>query len=212
MTLASAAWSKIQGSRNPNAEEASCKSPILPNPGEASKSVSIRTKRTVGGGVLGALVLDDRTRRHREAAALACLLQPRGIVCLLSAAYLHQFVSRAPSEVWLAALPGTAAPRAREPMIRLVRWGFPQAFAAGITPEGFPGTNAAITSPARTVVDLLRSSCLVGGEEVGFIAGRLFLARGGPITELRDLTTATNAPANVRRVVRFLELSEGSGS
>lgn len=169
-----------------------------------------RPRGEVGGRVGGAFPAGCLSRDHLGSVAAACARLPHGTVCLLSAAHLHRLVTAVPSTVWLAIAPGMSAPSGEDPPVRILRWSFPGALDAGVLRVSRLGVGTRITSPGRTVIDLLRLANHVGGEETGFVAGRRYLARGGEISELLDLVTATNAPANVRRVTRFLELHGGS--
>ena len=111
---------------------------------------------------------------------------------------------------WLAIV-GPVPPGGAAKSARLIRWTFPGAFTEGIEDQYVAGVKVRITCPARTVVDLFRYAHRLGGEEAGLVAGRAFLARGGPWSELQKLATVTGAPAGVGRLIRFLRLYEGEG-
>jgi predicted transcriptional regulator of viral defense system len=134
---------------------------------------------------------------------------PRGILCLLSAAHFHGLMRARPMRWWIGIPASLAEPAAGIARTMVVRWGFAGAFAVGLEHARIGGLVLAVTTPARTVVDLLRYAHLVGGEEAGLTAGRALLSRGGRCAELREVATRTGAPAAVRRVIRFLELYGG---
>lgn len=152
--------------------------------------------------------------RHEQSSRFASDLRsalaahPSGIVCMLSAAYLHGLLTAEPHDTWLL-LPRSANPSSgHEAHLRRMSWRSGTLDGFGVVEAVILGVRCRISDPARTVIDLLRFSRLLGGEETGFAAARRFLAKGGTCADLRASAMAVRAPPSVARIIRFLELLE----
>lgn len=94
-----------------------------------------------------------------------------GVICLLTAAHLHGLTNRDPRELWLAIPPRTWAPKpiGLVPMSTCV-WpelvdGFGDCWGSDpVTDIRIAGRNFAVSSPARTVVDLFGARSRFGTE------------------------------------------------
>ena len=81
---------------------------------------------------------------------------PRAVVCLLSAAAVHDLTDEIPAAVEIAVPRSSRPPRISFPPTRVFRFE-PSTFELGLTHvEAAPGEPVRIYDPARTVVDLMR--------------------------------------------------------
>jgi predicted transcriptional regulator of viral defense system len=112
----------------------------------------------IGRG-LYALPGADVTEHHSLAAA--CKRVPRGVVCLLSALAFHGLGTQAPREVWLAVGPGSRAPRAGTPPLRIVRMAG-DAGAAGVEEHVIEGVPVKVFGAAKTVADCFKFRNAIG--------------------------------------------------
>jgi predicted transcriptional regulator of viral defense system len=81
---------------------------------------------------------------------------PRAVVCLLSAAAVHDLTDEIPAAVEIAVPRSSRPPRISFPPTKVFRFE-PSTFELGLTHvEAAPGEPVRIYDPARTVVDLMR--------------------------------------------------------
>lgn len=87
---------------------------------------------------------------------------PRAIVCVLSAAIVHELTDAVPYEVQIAVPAGTHPPHITYPPTRVFRFD-PATHGLGVVHvEAAPGESVPVYDAARTVVDLLRLRHRVG--------------------------------------------------
>ncbi len=132
---------------------------------------------------------------------------PRAVVCLLSAAAVHDLTDELPLAVQIAVPKGTWPPKIAFPPVEVFTW-HPDAFEFGLQAmEAAPGERVRIFSPARTVVDLLRLRARIG-ESVAHIALRRYLSRSDArVGQLIDLARALDVLGPVRSAVDVLTAS-----
>lgn len=111
-----------------------------------------------------------------------------GAVCLLSAASYHNLGDETPPEVWYA-VDRTRIKNARVPSFeyghQLVFWN-PELFQIGLEEIEVAGQTISITSPARTIVDLLHARNKLT-EEVALRAFSDYLKNDGDIREVSSI-------------------------
>lgn len=101
---------------------------------------------------------------------------PGAIVCLLSAAAVHDLTDQIPSAVQIAVPRSSHSPRIAFPPTAVVRFE-PSTFELGLTHfEAAPGESVRIYNPARTVVDLMRQRHRIG-EPIALVALNRYLRR-----------------------------------
>lgn len=119
-------------------------------------------------------------------AAISMLLQ--GVVCLGSAAQFHNLADEDPPEIWYAvdrARNGNvSAPSIRQPH-RLVWWQT-EIMEIGVDTVQIAGVDVRITSPARTVVDLIRYRGKLG-EETAAKALADYVRSGADLNDVWDI-------------------------
>lgn len=99
--------------------------------------------------------LPDQSVDIHHDLALAAKLVPGSIVCLVSALAFHELTDTIPSRVWLAIASKDRKPVVTQPPLQIVRFA-PKMLRSGIEHHVIDGVDVAITTPARTVVDLFR--------------------------------------------------------
>ena len=129
---------------------------------------------------------------------------PRAVVCLLSAAAVHELTDELPEAVQLAVPRGTWAPTITFPPVEVFVWDRAH-FELGISQvEAAPGEPVRVYSPTRTVVDLMRLRLRIG-EAPAHIALRRYLARpGARVSELMEFSAALGVLGPVRTLVEAL--------
>jgi predicted transcriptional regulator of viral defense system len=132
---------------------------------------------------------------------------PRAVVCLLSAASLHDLTDELPLAVQIAVPKGTWPPKIAHPPVEVFTWS-PDTFELGLeTVEAAPGEPVRVYSAARTVVDLMRLRGKLG-ESVAHIALRRYLARrDARIGQLIDLAGGLGVLGPVRAALNVLTAS-----
>jgi predicted transcriptional regulator of viral defense system len=132
---------------------------------------------------------------------------PRAVVCLVSAASVHDLTDELPLAVQIAVPKGTWPPKIAYPQVEVFTWS-PNTFDLGLQAvEAAPGESVRVYSPARTVVDLMRLRGRVG-ESVAHIALRRYLARpDARVGQLIDLARALDVLGPVRAAVDVLTAS-----
>ena len=132
---------------------------------------------------------------------------PRAVVCLLSAASVHDLTDELPLAVQIAVPRRTWPPKIDHPPVEVFVWD-PATFALGIDQvDAAPGEPVRVYSPARTVVDLMRMRRKLG-ESVAHIALRRYLSRrDARVREVIELARALDVLGPVRAAVDVLQAS-----
>jgi Transcriptional regulator, AbiEi antitoxin len=164
------------------------------------------------GGELVELSRGVFRRADAPAAAYPDLLAvslraPRAMVCLLSAAAVHDLTDEIPIAVQIAVPRRTWPPKLDHPPVEVFVWD-PATFELGLdSAEVAPGERARIYSPARTAVDLMRMRHKLG-ESVAHVALRRYLARrDSRVADLMAYAKALDVLGPVRAVVDVLAAS-----
>lgn len=129
-----------------------------------------------------------------------------GIVCMGSAAQFHELGDEDPPEIWFAvdrAKYGRSGSKAITDPHKLLFWQG-DALTVGIGTHTIAGVVVKITSPARTVVDLLRLRKSIG-EDVGPKALLDYLKSGRPMADLWDVSKALGVQEDL---VPFFRVAE----
>lgn len=128
-----------------------------------------------------------------------------GVVCLLSAAVFHEIGDANPAALWFA-VDRTKVKNATVPSFRtehtLVFWR-PEMLVPGVETHKILGQDVKITSPARTVVDLLLSSRMT--EEIRMRAFSDFLKSGGDMEEVWKLADALQVADTLKPYFQLAE-------
>lgn len=132
---------------------------------------------------------------------------PRAVVCLLSAAAVHDLTDEIPTAVQIAVPRRTWPPKLDHPPVEVFVWD-PATFELGLDAiEAAPGEWARIYSPGRTVVDLMRMRHKLG-ESVAHAAVRRYLSRrDARVADLMLYAKALDVLGPVRSVVDVLSTS-----
>lgn len=109
----------------------------------------------------GLYQLAEGSADARRALAEAAALVPKGVICLVSALQFHGLTLQMPSSVWMAIERTAWRPRIDYPPIRFVRFAG-SALTEGVKRHRIEGIEAAITDPARTIVECFRYRAKVG--------------------------------------------------
>jgi len=135
------------------------------------------------------------------------LRSPRAVVCLLSAAVVHDLTDEAPAAVQIAVPKGTWPPRITYPPVEVFAWN-PATFDLGLdVVEAAPGEPVRVYSPTRTVVDLMRLRGRIG-DSLAHIALQRYLRRGDArIGEAVDLAIALDVAGPFRAALDVLTAS-----
>jgi len=164
-------------------------------------------RRAVASGMV--LQLSRGTYRLTEAApvanaelALAISRIPRGLICFLSAAKVHGLTEHTPPAVWVAIHNRENSPKVDSPPIRLVRWVDRQALNVGVESQDICGVDVRITTPARTVVDMIRMRKLIAQTE-SLEALKRYLDDGGPKSELVKVADQLGALKQMEPLLGF---------
>lgn len=88
---------------------------------------------------------------------------PQGVVCLLSALWLHGMTTQLPFEVWLALNSKSWRPKVEYPPLRLV-WFSGLAFTTGVETHPIEGIPVRVYSLAKTVADCFKYRHKIGLE------------------------------------------------
>jgi predicted transcriptional regulator of viral defense system len=129
---------------------------------------------------------------------------PRGLVCLLSAAQVHNLGDELSRQVWVAIPNSDHTPKLDWPPVKVIRWTNPHAFSVGVEAREICGVEVRITSPARTVVDMLRMTRAVG-EEVALKC--LGDALQTSVTSLPELTLIAAELGAAKQVSAYLRIA-----
>jgi predicted transcriptional regulator of viral defense system len=181
----------------------------------AARAAGVHPRELYAGRDTGAYVELSRgvfRRADAPAATYPDLLAvsvraPRAVVCLLSAAAVHDLTDELPVAVQIAVPRRTWPPKIDHPPVEVFVWD-PATFDLGLDAlEAAPGEPVRVYSPARTVVDLMRMRRKLG-ESVAHIALRRYLARrDAKVAELIELARALDVLGPVRAAVDILQAS-----
>jgi len=146
-------------------------------------------RRAVAAGAVEALSRGvyrkpDVPDEHGAALAEVCARVEDGVICLFSAADFHGLTDVPPERVWVAIPNNRRPPRLDWPPVRAVRWRNPLALELGVEERVIHGVRVRITTPARTVVDMLRMMTTVG-EDRAMECLRDYAGSGGSVREVR---------------------------
>lgn len=132
---------------------------------------------------------------------------PRAVICLLSAAAVHDLSDELPPAVQIAVPRRTWPPRITYPPVDVFSYDA-TTFELGLDfLEAAPGEPVRVYSPARTVVDLMRLRARIG-ESVAHIALRRFVSSPGvQIGELMTLAAILDVAGPMRSAVDVLTAS-----
>jgi len=92
------------------------------------------------------------------------LLQPKGVIILLSALNFHGIGTHRATEVWLQLPINSPTPSFKWPPLRVIRSRKKEAFTEGVEIHNIAGHPVPITSIDRTIVDCFKHRNLVGLE------------------------------------------------
>ena len=106
----------------------------------------------------------DAPSDERATLAEVCARVPRAVVCLVSAAQLHELTVGTPYAVWVALPPGTPRPRLDFVVLEIAYVEPALLTGSAVRVEDYFGADIRVTSPARTVVDMFRFRGRVGLE------------------------------------------------
>jgi len=130
---------------------------------------------------------------------------PDAVICLASAAAYHGLTTQNPYEVWAAFPYGkTSIPKSSDLAVRGFRWRGPS-MEVGIETADVGGVPVRVTSPARTVVDLIRTKGRTGEDEAAMEALRSFVSRG----KVPDLVKVARALGCEGKIRPFTEAAMG---
>lgn len=126
---------------------------------------------------------------------------PRAIVCLLSAAAVHDLTDEIPAAVQIAVPGSSRPPQISFPPTTVFRFDA-QNFELGLSSvEGAPGEPVRIYDPARTVVDLMRLRHRVGEPAALAALHRYLRRRDARPAELLRMGAALGVYGPIRRAV-----------
>lgn len=148
----------------------------------------------------------DALAAHPELLAVAHR-SPVAVVCLVSAAALHELTDELPRAVQIAVPRGSRPPRIAYPPVEVFQFDA-ATFELGLSEvDAAEGEPVRVYSPARTVVDLMRFRRRIG-EPLALGAVRHYLAsRGARPVKLLELARALDVLGPVRAAVDVLEAS-----
>ena len=131
----------------------------------------------------------------------ACRDMPDAVVCLVTAAHLQGLLPDPRQSPWVAIQQGSNEPRAYEAW-QIIRWSKPNAFLEGVIDDDALGAPLRRTSPARTVVDLIRYSRRFRGIGIGAQAAHRYVAAG---RDPADLLTVARKVSLTNEAARYLD-------
>ncbi len=129
---------------------------------------------------------------------------PAAIVCLLSAAAVHDITDEIPPAVQIAVPRPSRAPQIAFPPTTAFRFE-PSTFELGLTQvEAAPGELVRIYNPARTVADLMRLRHRIGEPQALASIHRYLRRRDASPVELLQIAAALGVEGPVRHAVDVL--------
>lgn len=128
---------------------------------------------------------------------------PTSVVCLLSAAAVHDITDEIPPTVQIAVPRPNRAPQITYPPTTAFRFE-PSTFELGLTRvEAAPGETVRIYTPARTVVDLMRLRNRIGEPQAYSALHRYLRRRDASPVELLQIATALGVKGPVLHAVEI---------
>ncbi|MDB5575728.1 MAG: transcriptional regulator [Bradyrhizobium sp.] len=109
----------------------------------------------------GLYKLADATVDSATSLAEAVRIQPRGVICLLSALQYHELTTQTPHAVWLMLGQKDWAPVNTSVTLKIVRASGP-ALTEGVATHVIDGVEVPITVPAKTVADCFKHRNKIG--------------------------------------------------
>jgi len=109
----------------------------------------------------GLYQLPDTPAEAAHMFAEACILIPKGVICLTSALQFHELTLQMPSAIWMAIEHGAWRPAIAYPPVRFARFNT-WAMTEGISRHGVENREIPVTNPARTIVDCFRYRNKIG--------------------------------------------------
>jgi predicted transcriptional regulator of viral defense system len=132
---------------------------------------------------------------------------PRAVVCLVSAAAVHDLTDELPMAVQIAVPRRTWPPVITYPPVEVFLYDAAR-FELGIgTVDAADGEPVRVYSPARTVVDLMRLRKRIGGSVAQIALRRYVASPGAQIGQLMDLARALDVLGPIRSGVDLLTAS-----
>ncbi len=133
-----------------------------------------------------------------------CRRAPRAVLCLTTAAYTCGLLREPPPVAWIALPQGANAVRVFEGDHRWIRWSYPGAFTVGITEDELLGARVRWTTPARTIVDLVRYGRHLRSLGPAVEAARRYAEMGGDLDVLSTVAAGVGAPAAVMESIAIM--------
>jgi predicted transcriptional regulator of viral defense system len=109
----------------------------------------------------GLYKLADADVGSATSLAEAVRIQPRGVICLLSALQFHELTTQTPHAVWMLLGQKDWAPVNASVALRIIR-ASGEALTAGIDTHLIDGVSVPITSAAKTVADCFKHRNTIG--------------------------------------------------
>ncbi len=159
-------------------------------------------KRLVAAGEVekirpGLYRLADAETSEMETIAMIAAVVPTGIVCLLSAIWIHGIGTQAPHEVWVALDRKARKPSRLPARVRVVRFSGPM-LTYGVKTHRILGVPVRVTSPARTVVDCLRYRNKIGLDVATEALRETLRARQGTVDDILRAAEVCRARTVIR--------------
>lgn len=136
-----------------------------------------------------------------EALARVSLKLPRSVICLLTAARLHEITTANPPQVWVAMPHGSRRPAAPDTALQIRMWRNPELFQVGIQQINVAGVTVRVTDPARTVVDMFRAQNRIPDERAIECLG-LYLEQGGSPDDVLEHAEALGVATHISHYLR----------
>jgi predicted transcriptional regulator of viral defense system len=149
--------------------------------------------------------------------SLVAARSPQALICFYTAANFHDLSIDMPTDVYVAVpWPSTMATD-KDPPVRLSRWRNADAFTVGVEVHDINGQSVAITSPARTLVDLFRFSPLCGkrvgngsgvlvDEESVLVAFGKYVNKGGSMAEVARIAATFGVEKEMSPLVKTVSM------
>jgi len=109
----------------------------------------------------GLYQLPDTAAEATHMFAEACILVPKGVICLTSALQFHELTLQMPSAIWMAIEQGAWRPTITYPPLQFARFNT-WAMTEGISRQRVENREIPMTNPARTIVDCFRYRNKIG--------------------------------------------------
>jgi hypothetical protein len=126
------------------------------------------------------------------------------VVCMSTAAQLHDMLPGLSAPLWLGAPLGVHVPRRDRAELHVLRWSNRPAFDVGVEWAEFHDITLLRTTRERTIVDLVRYGRHLGGSAVAARCLRAYSAAGGREADVRRMADAVRLPRPARVVLDVL--------